>query len=53
MRLVATGLYLPMLCSQPKGPLIQMFGRLRYHDLEKLAPFSESYQEHLEQHQTA
>ena len=27
--------------------------RLRYHDLKKLAPFSESYQERLEQHQTA
>ena len=27
--------------------------RLRYHDLEKLAPFSASYQERLEHHQTA
>lgn len=32
---------------------VYSIARLRYHDLEKLAPFSESYQEHLEQHQTA
>ena len=32
---------------------VYSIARLRYHDLEKLAPFSESYQERLEQHQTA
>ena len=32
---------------------VYSIARLRYHDLEKLAPFSASYQERLEQHQTA
>ncbi len=52
MRLVAkAGLIKP---SQAKA-LIQMFTVLpacAYHDLEKLAPFSASYQERLEQHQS-
>ncbi|MCY7035285.1 FtsX-like permease family protein [Streptococcus sanguinis] len=32
---------------------VYSIARLRYHDLEKLAPFSANYQERLEQHQTA
>ena len=55
MRLVAAGLYQPMLVVSPKAfdTDVYSIARLRYHDLEKLAPFSARYQERLEQHQTA